>query len=96
MYDEEFLTEKRELLCITIASELKLVAKEFGIDVEVVKDDDDPKHLYNIARLKNKVTIGLDLQNDLMAIHTNQSTNKFAQGFPRILYNNRHRIRINR
>ena len=81
MHDEEFLTEKRELICLTIANELKLVAKEFGIDVEVVKDDDDSKHLYNIARLKNKVTIGLDLQNDLAAIHTNQSTNKFAQGF---------------
>ena len=96
MHDEEFLTEKRELICLTIANELKLVAKAFGIDVETVKDTDDAKHLYNIARLKNKVIIGLDLQNDLTAIHTNQSTNKFAQGFPRILYNNRHRITINR
>lgn len=78
MHDEEYLTEKRELVCTTISALLRLVAKEFDIRLELSKDEDN--HTYNVAILKNGIRILVDLQQDLKFIHTNQRTENFGQG----------------
>lgn len=82
MYNEEFLTGKRELICTSISSSLKLVSKEFGIEVEVLKDEVGiGAHAHNIARLKDGRVICMDLQQDLKYIHMNEKTKNFGIGW---------------
>lgn len=77
--NEEFLTEKRNLICTSIASLFKKVAREFDIDVDLFKEDDgNGAHVYNIVHLKKGRTIKVDLQRDLKNIHSNRRTEYFG------------------
>ena len=77
--NEEFLTEKRNLVCTSIASLFKKVAREFDIDVDLFKEENENgAHIYNIAHLKGLKTIKLDLQMDLNNIHSNKRTEYFG------------------
>ena len=79
MYDEEFLTENKELVCTSIASKLRLVTKQFGIDLSLQKDEENtPSHMHNTARLEDGRLILLDLQRDLQYIHTDRKTRFFG------------------
>lgn len=77
--NDEFLTEKRNLICTSISSLLKKVAKEFDIDVDLFKEETgNGAHMYNVAHLKDKRIIKLDLQLDLNCIHSKQRTQFFG------------------
>lgn len=77
--NEEFLTEKRNLICTSIASLFKKVAREFSINVETfMEESGNGAHMYNVAHLKDKGTIKLDLQLDLNNIHSNKRTEYFG------------------
>lgn len=77
--NEDFLTEKRNLICTSISSLLKKVAREFDIDVDIHKEESgNGAHVHNIARLKDGRIIKLDLQQDLKNIHSNKRTQNFA------------------
>lgn len=77
--NEEFLTEKRNLICSSIASLLKKVAREFDIDVDLYREESgNGAHVCNIAHLNDGRTIKLDLQQDLKNIHSNKRTQYFA------------------
>lgn len=77
--NEEFLTEKRNLICSSIASLFKKVAREFDIDVDLFKEDNgNGAHVYNIVHLKKGRTIKVDLQRDLKNIHSNRRTEYFG------------------
>lgn len=53
--NEEFLTEKRNLICTSISSLLKKVAREFDIDVDLYKEEEgNGAHIHNIAHLKHR------------------------------------------
>ncbi len=77
--NEEFLTEKRNLICTSISSLFKKVAKEIDLDVDLYTEDEgNGAHMYNIAHLKDGRTIRLDLQLDLNNIHSNKRTDYFG------------------
>ena len=80
--DEEFLTEQKDLTCITLATTLKLLAKEFGIKVETVKElTSNCAHTTNEAILKDGRKIYLDLLDDLCFIHTDRRTQNFGDDY---------------
>ncbi len=77
--DENFLVENKELICTSISNTLRLVAKEFGIELALQKDEKGVgAHMYNLAKLKDGRVIKLDLQRDLGDIHIGHITRNFG------------------
>ena len=77
--NEDFLVSNRNLICTSISHTLKLLGKEFGIDIEV-KQNRNTKctHMYNVGNLKDGRKIHLDLQMDLKFIHMGRRTGNFG------------------
>lgn len=77
--DENFLVETKNLICTSIASTLKMLGKEFDIDIELEREGtENGTHMYNIAKLKDGRMLKLDLQQDLRFIHSNRRTRNFG------------------
>lgn len=81
--NEEFLTENRYLICTSISSCLRLLGKEFDIEIECMNEEQGTgAHMYNVARLKDGRIINMDIQQDLSYIHAREQTVYFGtKGF---------------
>lgn len=78
--DEQFLTEKKNLICTSISSLFMKVAREFDINVELYREEDgNGAHYSNIVKLKDGKIIEVDLQRDLAYIHSNRRTVYFGR-----------------
>lgn len=79
MLNRDYLAKNKKLLCTSISSMLKIIASEFGIELNCQKEKrKNGAHMHNLALLKDGRTIKLDLQMDLQYIHSGQKTAYFG------------------
>lgn len=73
LYDKENLdnvARKRRITCVSLSYLYKGILDGFEISSNVIKENPEARHMFNIIKLKNGKELIADIEEDLCNIHT--------------------------